>query len=72
MTTPELLQLMRLLSSVGVVSGLAALIVLAATAVPIWYQVESTQNQNVNIQLLEGAVRVPYKQLSKITIKKKS
>ena len=48
----------EILKRVGVASGLAALIVLAATAVPIWYQVETTQNQNMKIQLLVEAVRV--------------
>jgi hypothetical protein len=48
----------EILKKIGVASGLAALIVLAVTAVPIWYQIETTQNQNAKIQLLEEAVRV--------------
>lgn len=48
--------MMEILKKAGVASGIATLVVLAITAVPIWYQLETTKNQNAKIAALEAKV----------------
>jgi hypothetical protein len=48
--------MLELLKKAGLASGLAAIIVLAVTAVPIWYQIETTKTQNARIDALEQTV----------------
>lgn len=48
--------MMEILKKAGLASGLATLIVLAITAVPIWYQIETTKDQNARISALEAKV----------------
>jgi hypothetical protein len=48
--------MLELLKKVGVASGLAALIVIMITAVPIWFQYETTKEQNIRISVLEAKV----------------
>lgn len=49
--------MLELLKKAGVASGLAALIVLAVTIVPIMYQVKFTKEQNARIAALEERVK---------------
>lgn len=49
--------MLELLKKAGLASGLAALIVLAVTFVPIMYQVKYTKEQNAKIAELEQRVK---------------
>jgi hypothetical protein len=55
----------EILKSIGIASGLASLIVLSITAVPIWYQIESTKSQNARIADLEAKVLILQSDLTK-------
>jgi hypothetical protein len=48
--------MMEILKKAGLASGLAALIVLAVTIVPIGYQYKYTKEQNAKIAALEAKV----------------
>jgi hypothetical protein len=48
--------MLEILKKAGLASGIATLIVLAITFVPIMYQIEVTKEQNVRISVLEAKV----------------
>ena len=50
--------MLEILKRAGISASIATVLVLAITAVPIWYQFDTTKTQNTRIQLLEEAVRV--------------
>lgn len=45
--------MLEILKKAGVASGIAAVIVLAITFVPIWYQFKTAEKQNERIEALE-------------------
>lgn len=49
--------MMEILKKAGIASGIAALIVLAITFVPIMYQIKYTKQQNAKIAELEQRVQ---------------
>jgi hypothetical protein len=49
--------MLEILKKAGIASGLAALIVLAITFVPIMYQYYYTKEQNAKIAVLEAKVK---------------
>lgn len=49
--------MLDLLKKAGLSAVLAAIIVLAITIIPIWYQIETTKHQNAKIEALEAAVK---------------
>jgi hypothetical protein len=49
--------MMELLKKAGLASGIAAVIVLAVTFVPIWYQFKTAKAQNLRIEALEAQVQ---------------
>lgn len=55
--------MLEILKKAGVASGLATLLVLAITAVPIYYQYHFTKEQNARIDALE-------KQVAELSVKK--
>lgn len=48
--------MLELLKKAGLASGIAALIVLAVTIVPIGYQIKTTKDQNARLAALEARV----------------
>lgn len=48
--------MMEILKKAGIASGLATLLVLAITAVPVYYQYHFTKEQNARIEALEAKV----------------
>lgn len=49
--------MLEILKKAGIAAGLAALIVLAVTFVPIMYQYHYTKEQNAKIAVLEAKVK---------------
>lgn len=49
--------MMEILKKAGIASGLATLLVLAITAVPIYYQYHYTIEQNARIAVLEEKIK---------------
>lgn len=50
--------MLEILKKAGLASGLAALVVLAVTFVPIVYQYKYTKEQNARIKVLEERIKV--------------
>lgn len=50
--------MLEILKKAGLSASIAIILVLAITAIPIWYQIETTKSQNSKIQMLEEAVEV--------------
>ena len=49
--------MLEILKKAGIASGLATIMVLAITAVPIYYQYHFTKQQNAKIAVLEAKVK---------------
>lgn len=49
--------MLELLKKAGFPAAIAAVVVVLLTALPIWYQVETTKNQNARISALEAQVK---------------
>lgn len=48
--------MLEILKKVGLHATIAAVVVVLITAVPIWYQLETTATQNARIKALEAKV----------------
>ena len=49
--------MLEILKKAGFPAAVATLVVILITAVPIWYQIETTQAQNAKIAELEAQVK---------------
>lgn len=48
--------MLEILKKAGIASGIATVVVLAITVVPLWYQYKTTKSQNIRIEALEAKV----------------